>query len=214
MFGVCRGFRKSTSPSAVRCIPEIRELPGHANHRGCRGWRTAKFIPMPPSYFADRHDVRPGSGRRLHAAAARLPKPSRVNSLHGQGILQPGKRVVIEERGGRRHHRSDPGLRMRQASHSAFSGTPSTTRSTTRLTARCSRRSARPCWSASGWLSFAWSYGLTSPRCRPRRPMRGSGSPRWCASAKRAAGPAAPRRGLPRSRRRDPLISALHRMSA
>ncbi len=44
--------------------------------------------------FADRHDVRLTQG----GAFARLLEREtiRVNSLHGQGILEPGGRVVIE----------------------------------------------------------------------------------------------------------------------
>ena len=44
--------------------------------------------------FADRHDVRLVPG----GVFARLLgcETIRVNSLHGQGILEPGKRVVVE----------------------------------------------------------------------------------------------------------------------
>ena len=44
--------------------------------------------------FAQRHDVEliPGSEFAQWAGATKV----KVNSLHGQGILEPGKRVVIE----------------------------------------------------------------------------------------------------------------------
>src|SRR5262249_117187 len=44
--------------------------------------------------FADRHDVRLKPG----GVFAKLLRAQtiRVNSLHGQGILEPGKRVVVE----------------------------------------------------------------------------------------------------------------------
>ncbi len=67
----------------------------------CRGWKTAKSIPTPPS-----------SSPTVMTSASRQAAPSltpggafaklfgcetiRVNSLHGQGILEPGERVIVE----------------------------------------------------------------------------------------------------------------------
>ena len=74
-------------------FPEIRELPGRMNHRAPR-LENGDLHPDPAVVFADRHDVRliPGG------VFARLfdRETIRVNSLHGQGILEPGDRVVVE----------------------------------------------------------------------------------------------------------------------
>jgi putative glutamine amidotransferase len=63
------------------------------NHRMPR-LENGEIHPDPLVIFADRHDVSLTPG----GAFARLLgcETIRVNSLHGQGILEPGKRVVIE----------------------------------------------------------------------------------------------------------------------
>jgi putative glutamine amidotransferase len=55
---------------------------------------TGEIHPDPKVVFADRHDVR----LIPNGAFAKLlgSEMIRVNSLHGQGILEPGKRVVVE----------------------------------------------------------------------------------------------------------------------
>jgi putative glutamine amidotransferase len=63
------------------------------NHRMPR-LENGDIHPDPRVIFADRHDVRliPDG-----AFAKLLGRDTiRVNSLHGQGILEPGKRVVVE----------------------------------------------------------------------------------------------------------------------
>jgi putative glutamine amidotransferase len=73
--------------------PEIRELPGRINHRMPR-LANGEIHPDPEVIFADRHDVRltpDGVFSKLYGRDI-----IRVNSLHGQGILEPGARVVIE----------------------------------------------------------------------------------------------------------------------
>jgi putative glutamine amidotransferase len=73
--------------------PEIRELPGRMNHRMPR-LETGEIHPDPTVVFADRHDVAlvpDGVFAKLFGS-----ETIRVNSLHGQGILEPGKRVVVE----------------------------------------------------------------------------------------------------------------------
>jgi putative glutamine amidotransferase len=73
--------------------PEIRELPGRMNHRMPR-LQNGEIHPDPEVVFGDRHDVRlvpQGTFARLLGRDV-----IRVNSLHGQGILQPGERVVVE----------------------------------------------------------------------------------------------------------------------
>jgi putative glutamine amidotransferase len=73
--------------------PEIRELPGRMNHRMPR-LENGEIHPDPNVVFADRHEVR----LARNGVFARLlgSEAIRVNSLHGQGILEPGKRVVVE----------------------------------------------------------------------------------------------------------------------
>ncbi|WP_102226225.1 gamma-glutamyl-gamma-aminobutyrate hydrolase family protein [Acidimangrovimonas sediminis] len=87
IFGVCRGFQEVNVAMGGSLYPEIRELPGRMNHR------------MPPDgtieeKFALRHTVRftPGGpfARLLGADEVR------TNTLHGQGIKQPGPRIVID----------------------------------------------------------------------------------------------------------------------
>jgi putative glutamine amidotransferase len=73
--------------------PEIRELPGRINHRMPR-LANGEIHPDPEVIFADRHNVQltpDGVFARLYGRDT-----IRVNSLHGQGILEPGARVVIE----------------------------------------------------------------------------------------------------------------------
>jgi putative glutamine amidotransferase len=69
LFGICRGFQEMNVAFGGSVHPEIRELPGRVNHR------------MP----------RPETGE-IHRSRETI----RVNSLHGQGILDAGPRVVIE----------------------------------------------------------------------------------------------------------------------
>ncbi len=89
VLGICRGFQEFNVAMGGTLHPEIRDLPGRMNHR------------MPPDgtleeKFAYRHMVHfsPGSPlARMFGAGEVL-----VNSLHGQGIEEPGRRVVIEGR--------------------------------------------------------------------------------------------------------------------
>ena len=93
LFGICRGFQEMNVAYGGSLHPEIRELPGRMNHRMPR-LENGEIHPDPEVVFADRHDVRLTPG----GAFARLfgRDTIRVNSLHGQGILEAGKRVVIE----------------------------------------------------------------------------------------------------------------------
>ena len=93
LFGVCRGLQEMNVAFGGSLHPEIRELPGRMNHRAPR-LENGDFNPDPNVVFADRHEVRlAGNGWFAHV----LGCPAiRVNSLHGQGILEPGKRVVLE----------------------------------------------------------------------------------------------------------------------
>ncbi len=87
VLGLCRGFQEVNVAFGGTLHPEIRDLPGRMNHR------------MPPDgtleeKFALRHKVRLSSGGRF----ARLLEAEEimVNSLHGQGVVDPGRRIEIE----------------------------------------------------------------------------------------------------------------------
>jgi putative glutamine amidotransferase len=93
IFGICRGLQEMNVAFGGSLHPEIRELPGRINHRMPR-LENGEIHPDPTVIFADRHDVMltPGGAFEKILGCQTI----RVNSLHGQGILQPGKRVVIE----------------------------------------------------------------------------------------------------------------------
>jgi putative glutamine amidotransferase len=87
VLGICRGFQEVNVAMGGTLHPEIRELPGRDNHR------------MPPDgtleeKFALRHTVRFNKGGVFH----RLMGVEEVmtNTLHGQGVVKPGQRVVID----------------------------------------------------------------------------------------------------------------------
>jgi putative glutamine amidotransferase len=93
LFGICRGFQEMNVAFGGSLHPEIRELPGRVNHRMPR-LENGDIHPDQEVIFGDRHDVRLVPG----GAFARLFDRDiiRVNSLHGQGILDPGQRIVVE----------------------------------------------------------------------------------------------------------------------
>jgi putative glutamine amidotransferase len=93
IFGVCRGLQEMNVAFGGSLHPEIRDLPGRMNHRMPR-LPTGEIHPDPAVVFAERHDVKLVPG----GVFARLLgcETIRVNSLHGQGILNPGKQVVVE----------------------------------------------------------------------------------------------------------------------
>src|ERR1700744_4199895 len=93
LFGICRGLQEMNVAFGGSLHPEIRELPGRMNHRMPR-LENGEIHPDPNVIFADRHDVSLVSD----GVFARLLgcETIRVNSLHGQGILEPGARVVVE----------------------------------------------------------------------------------------------------------------------
>ena len=93
LFGLCRGFQEMNVAFGGTLHPEIRELPGRINHRMPR-LANGEIHPDPTVIFADRHDVNLTPGGAFAKLLGR--EVIRVNSLHGQGILQPGERVVIE----------------------------------------------------------------------------------------------------------------------
>jgi len=93
VFGICRGLQEMNVAFGGTLHPEIRELPGRMNHRMPR-LPNGEPHPDIDVIFADRHNVRltPGGVFAKLLGAETI----RVNSLHGQGILQAGQRVVIE----------------------------------------------------------------------------------------------------------------------
>jgi putative glutamine amidotransferase len=93
LFGICRGFQEMNVAFGGSLHPEIRELPGRMNHRMPR-LPNGEIHPDLDVIFADRHEVRLTPGGTF--AKLLEAETIRVNSLHGQGILEPGKRVVVE----------------------------------------------------------------------------------------------------------------------
>lgn len=85
--GVCRGFQEVNVALGGTLYPEIRDLPGRMNHR------------MPPDgtleeKFALRHTVSFAEGGPFHRLMG--AREVMTNTLHGQGIKNPGARVVID----------------------------------------------------------------------------------------------------------------------
>jgi putative glutamine amidotransferase len=93
LFGICRGLQEMNVAFGGSLHPEIRELPGRMNHRMPR-LENGEIHPDPNVIFADRHEVSlvPGGAFATILGCETI----RVNSLHGQGILRPGERVVVE----------------------------------------------------------------------------------------------------------------------
>lgn len=86
-FGVCRGFQEVNVAMGGSLYPEIGDLPGRMNHR------------MPPEgtleeKFALRHSVTFTEGGPFHRVLGAAEVMT--NTLHGQGIKEPGARVVID----------------------------------------------------------------------------------------------------------------------
>ncbi|MFZ5961327.1 gamma-glutamyl-gamma-aminobutyrate hydrolase family protein [Thalassococcus sp. BH17M4-6] len=86
-FGVCRGFQEVNVAMGGTLYPEIRDLPGRMNHR------------MPPDgtleeKFALRHIVTVSEGGPFHGLFGATEVMT--NTLHGQGIKTPGRRIVID----------------------------------------------------------------------------------------------------------------------
>ena len=93
LFGICRGLQEMNVAFGGSLHPEIRELPGRINHRMPR-LENGEIHPDPTVIFADRHEVTlvPGGAFATILGCETI----KVNSLHGQGILELGKRVVVE----------------------------------------------------------------------------------------------------------------------
>lgn len=93
IFGVCRGFQEMSVAFGSSLHPEIRDLPGRMNHRAPR-LESGEIHPDPNVVFADRHEVKLLADGVF--ASLLGTDTIRVNSLHGQGIAEPGERIVVE----------------------------------------------------------------------------------------------------------------------
>jgi putative glutamine amidotransferase len=93
LFGLCRGFQEMNVAFGGSLHPEIRELPGRMNHRMPR-LPNGDIHPDQDVIYGDRHDVRLTPGGVFATLLGR--EVIRVNSLHGQGIHEPGRRIVVE----------------------------------------------------------------------------------------------------------------------
>ncbi|WP_296425173.1 gamma-glutamyl-gamma-aminobutyrate hydrolase family protein [Yoonia sp.] len=87
IFGICRGFQEVNVAMGGTLYPEIRDLPGRDNHR------------MPPDgtmeeKFQLRHEVTFAEGGPFHRLMG--TRAVMTNTLHGQGIKDPGPRIVID----------------------------------------------------------------------------------------------------------------------
>ncbi|MEM8742711.1 MAG: gamma-glutamyl-gamma-aminobutyrate hydrolase family protein [Pseudomonadota bacterium] len=87
ILGLCRGFQEFNVAFGGTLHPEIRDLPGRMNHR------------MPPEgtieeKFALRHPIHLTPGGKF--AQLFGADEVMVNSLHGQGIIDAGQRIVID----------------------------------------------------------------------------------------------------------------------
>jgi putative glutamine amidotransferase len=86
-FGVCRGFQEVNVAMGGTLYPEIRDLPGRMNHR----MPTEGTID---EKFAIRHAVHLTEDGVFHKILG--AQDVMTNTLHGQGIKQPGQRVVVD----------------------------------------------------------------------------------------------------------------------
>lgn len=85
--GICRGFQEVNVAMGGSLYPEIRDLPGRDNHR------------MPPDgtleeKFELRHSVSVTDGGPFHRVFGATEVMT--NTLHGQGIKEPGPRIQID----------------------------------------------------------------------------------------------------------------------
>lgn len=88
ILGICKGIQEMNVAFGGTLHPEVGELPGRHRHRMPKGCKDPAII------FELREQVRLRPGGVL---ATMLGTESiRANSLHGQAILEPGERVVVE----------------------------------------------------------------------------------------------------------------------
>ena len=87
ILAICRGFQELNVAMGGTLHPEIRDLPGRDNHRMPPDGTTAEK-------FALRHIVSMSEDGPFHRVLG--DREVMTNSLHGQGIKDPGERVVID----------------------------------------------------------------------------------------------------------------------
>jgi putative glutamine amidotransferase len=87
LLAICRGFQELNVAMGGSLYPEIRDLPGRENHRmPAEGTLAEKF--------ALRHEVNlTPSGKFAQLFGADTVQ---TNTLHGQGIKNPGPRIIID----------------------------------------------------------------------------------------------------------------------
>ena len=87
LFGICRGMQEMAVGYGSTLHPEIRDLPGRMNHR------MLQDVPR-----EQRYDIRHAVNLTPGGQFAKLYGTERieVNTLHGQGILESGDRIVVE----------------------------------------------------------------------------------------------------------------------
>ncbi len=93
LLGICRGFQEMNVAFGGTLHPEIRDVPGRMNHRMPR-LDNGEIHPDPDVIFGEVHDVtltQDGVFESLYGQSR-----IRVNSLHGQAILNAGERVTVE----------------------------------------------------------------------------------------------------------------------
>lgn len=88
ILGLCKGIQEMNVAYGGTLHPEVAELPGRHRHRMPKGCRDPEIV------FELREQVRLRPGGVL---ATMLGTENIVtNSLHGQAVLEPGDRVVVE----------------------------------------------------------------------------------------------------------------------
>ena len=148
MFGICRGFQEVNVAMGGTLHPEIRDLPGRDNHR------------MPPDgtleeQFALRHEVTFTQGGPFHRILGATEVMT--NTLHGQGIEEPGRRIVID---GRAHDLTPEAIYIEGAKGFALSVQWHPEWNATNDPA------SRALFSAFGEAARAWSEGRTAPKLK------------------------------------------------
>jgi putative glutamine amidotransferase len=87
LLAICRGFQELNVAMGGSLYPEIRDLPGRENHRmPAEGTLAEKF--------ALRHEVNLTPGGKF--AQLFGADTVQTNTLHGQGIKNPGPRIIID----------------------------------------------------------------------------------------------------------------------
>ena len=86
-FGVCRGFQEVSVAYGGTLHPEIRDLEGRFNHRMPPDGTQEEIFELRQKVTFDEDGV----FHRLMGARSVM-----TNTLHGQGILDPGARIVID----------------------------------------------------------------------------------------------------------------------